>query len=42
MFEKWEMGEYVWESYREVESHVQRLAAGFKDLVKENPDSKVF
>ncbi|PAV90113.1 hypothetical protein WR25_05731 [Diploscapter pachys] len=41
VFEKWEMGEYVWESYREVESHVQRLAAGFKDLVKESPDSKV-
>ncbi|VDL84021.1 unnamed protein product [Nippostrongylus brasiliensis] len=32
VFEKWELGEYEWMSYREVEAKVSVVAAGLKDL----------
>ncbi|KAL6727052.1 hypothetical protein Aduo_008967 [Ancylostoma duodenale] len=32
VFEKWEMGEYEWMSYREVEAKVANVAAGLKNL----------
>ncbi|EYC35568.1 hypothetical protein Y032_1026g3425 [Ancylostoma ceylanicum] len=32
VFEKWEMGEYEWMSYREVEAKVANVAAGLLDL----------
>lgn len=40
VFEKWEMGEYEWMSYREVEAKVSVVAAGLKDLASGN-DVKV-
>uniref|UniRef100_A0A0K0CUC8 long-chain-fatty-acid--CoA ligase n=1 Tax=Angiostrongylus cantonensis TaxID=6313 RepID=A0A0K0CUC8_ANGCA len=40
VFEKWEMGEYEWMSYREVEAKVANVAASLKDLAKGN-DVKV-
>lgn len=41
MFEKWHLGEYVWQSYKEVETQVARLAAGIKDLAHEEQNPKV-
>ncbi|VDM63759.1 unnamed protein product [Angiostrongylus costaricensis] len=40
VFEKWEMGEYEWMSYREVEAKVASVAASLKDLAK-GDDAKV-
>ncbi|CAB3402556.1 unnamed protein product [Caenorhabditis bovis] len=41
IFEKWHLGDYVWQSYREVENQVGRIAAGIKDLEKDEKDPKV-
>ncbi|CCD70738.1 long-chain-fatty-acid--CoA ligase [Caenorhabditis elegans] len=41
VFEKWHLGEYVWQSYKEVETQVARLAAGIKDLAHEEQNPKV-
>ncbi|CAI5445017.1 unnamed protein product [Caenorhabditis angaria] len=41
IFEKWHLGEYTWQSYREVENQVGRLASGFKDLADEEKSAKV-
>ncbi|GMR41201.1 hypothetical protein PMAYCL1PPCAC_11396 [Pristionchus mayeri] len=41
VFEKWELGEYSWLSYREVEAKVAHLAAGIKDLCADSTDPKV-
>ncbi|CAJ0597722.1 unnamed protein product [Cylicocyclus nassatus] len=32
VFEKWEMGEYEWMSYREVEAKISNVAAGLRDI----------
>ncbi|ETN75023.1 hypothetical protein NECAME_12558 [Necator americanus] len=40
VFEKWEMGEYEWMSYREVEAKVANVAAGLQDLANDG-DHKV-
>ncbi|KAF8356857.1 acs-4 [Pristionchus pacificus] len=41
VFEKWELGEYSWLSYREVEAKVSHLSAGIKDLCADSTDPKV-
>ncbi|GMS87194.1 hypothetical protein PENTCL1PPCAC_9369 [Pristionchus entomophagus] len=41
VFEKWELGEYEWLSYREVEAKVAHLAAGIKDLCADSKDPRV-
>ncbi|CAI4229044.1 unnamed protein product [Auanema sp. JU1783] len=40
VFEKWELGDYDWLTFAEVEEKVEKLAAGFKDL-SEDSNSKV-
>nr|CDJ80984.1 AMP-dependent synthetase ligase domain containing protein [Haemonchus contortus] len=43
VFEKWEMGEYEWMSYREVEAKVAVVAAGLKDAATgEDPKVVIF
>ncbi|CAD6188376.1 unnamed protein product [Caenorhabditis auriculariae] len=41
VFEKWHLGDYVWQSYNEIENKVQRLAAGLRDLADEEKEPKV-